>query len=127
MASNGRAERVRGTVRRRWPEEERVRIVQEGFAPGARVCEVARRNGLFATKCSRRNCCSGAHPTHSSRTLPLNEPGAQPNQRQSLTVRVLRAVSQASADQAAEVREVVHVHQTVPLRPFHPVPDRMHA
>ena len=34
--------------------------------------------GSFATKCSRRNCCSGAHPTHSSRALPLNEPGAQP-------------------------------------------------
>ena len=52
MASNGRAEGVGGTVRRRWPDEEKARIVQESLEPGARVCEVARRNGVKAQQLS---------------------------------------------------------------------------
>ncbi len=35
------------TGRRAWPDHEKVRIVLESFEPGARVCEVARRNGLI--------------------------------------------------------------------------------
>ena len=48
MASNGRTSGVRGTVRRRGPEEEKARIVQESLEPGARVCDVARRHGVKA-------------------------------------------------------------------------------
>ena len=32
--------------RRRWSEDDKVRIVVESFTPGANVSEVARRNGL---------------------------------------------------------------------------------
>lgn len=34
------------TGRRSWSDREKVRIVLESFEPGARVCDVARRNGL---------------------------------------------------------------------------------
>jgi len=43
----GRMEVLEGpTGRRLWPDEEKQRIVRESFEPGARVCDVARRNGL---------------------------------------------------------------------------------
>lgn len=34
------------TGRRSWPDEEKGRIVMESFAPGARVCDIARRHGM---------------------------------------------------------------------------------
>lgn len=34
------------TGRRSWPDEEKIRIIRESFEPGARVCDVARRNGM---------------------------------------------------------------------------------
>ncbi len=34
------------TGRRSWPDEEKIRIIRESLAPGARVCDVARHNGL---------------------------------------------------------------------------------
>ena len=48
MGSNGQVEGVRETIRRRWPEAEKARIVQESLEPGARVCDVAGRNGVKA-------------------------------------------------------------------------------
>ncbi|WP_456827589.1 IS66-like element accessory protein TnpA [Bradyrhizobium sp. USDA 4518] len=40
----GRAER-----RRRWSQDDKARIVEETLAPGAKVTEVARRNGVAAS------------------------------------------------------------------------------
>lgn len=34
------------TGRRSWPDKEKTRIVRESREPGARVCDVARRNGM---------------------------------------------------------------------------------
>lgn len=34
------------TGRRSWPDDEKDRIVMESLAPGARVCDVARRHGM---------------------------------------------------------------------------------
>ncbi|WP_375784869.1 transposase [Bradyrhizobium sp. Pha-3] len=34
--------------RRRWSQDDKVRIVEETLAPGAKVTEVARRNGVAA-------------------------------------------------------------------------------
>ena len=45
MGSNGQVEGVRGTIRRRWPEAEKARIVQESLEPGAWVCDVACLSG----------------------------------------------------------------------------------
>jgi len=43
----GRLEVLEGpTGRRSWPDEVKLRIVPESLEPGARVCDVARRNGL---------------------------------------------------------------------------------
>lgn len=43
----GRLEVLEGpTGRRSWPDREKARIVLESFEPGARVCDVACRNGL---------------------------------------------------------------------------------
>ncbi|WP_227267681.1 transposase [Roseobacter weihaiensis] len=33
--------------RRTWPDDAKVRIVMESYAPGANVCDVARRHGMF--------------------------------------------------------------------------------
>lgn len=35
--------------RRRWSQDDKVRIVEETLAPGAKVTEVARRNGIAAS------------------------------------------------------------------------------
>ena len=35
--------------RRRWSSDEKVRLVEETLAPGAKVAEVARRNGISAS------------------------------------------------------------------------------
>jgi transposase len=35
--------------RRRWSRDDRARIVEETLAPGAKVTEVARRNGVAAS------------------------------------------------------------------------------
>jgi len=35
--------------RRRWSQDDKARIVEETLAPGARVTEVARRNGVAAS------------------------------------------------------------------------------
>jgi transposase len=35
--------------RRRWSREDKARIIEETLAPGARVSEVARRNGISAS------------------------------------------------------------------------------
>ena len=35
--------------RRRWSQDDKVRIVEETLAPGAKVSEVARRNGVAAS------------------------------------------------------------------------------
>ncbi len=43
----GRMEVLEGpTGRRSWPDEEKIRIVRESLEPGARGCDVARRNGM---------------------------------------------------------------------------------
>ncbi len=35
--------------RRRWSQDDKARIVEETLAPGAKVTEVARRNGVAAS------------------------------------------------------------------------------
>ncbi|WP_410469828.1 transposase [Bradyrhizobium sp. 33ap4] len=37
--------------RRRWSQDDKARIVEETLAPGAKVTEVARRNGVAASLC----------------------------------------------------------------------------
>jgi len=45
-----RVEVLGGVERRRcWSEDDKTRIVEETLAPGARVTEVARRNGVAAS------------------------------------------------------------------------------
>jgi transposase len=42
-----RIELITGTMRRRyWPTAEKLRIIEESFAPGETVSSVARRNGV---------------------------------------------------------------------------------
>jgi transposase len=38
-----------GAGSRRWSRDDKVRIVEETLAPGAKVTEVARRNGIAAS------------------------------------------------------------------------------
>ena len=43
----GRIEVLTGTARRRhWSTEQKLRIIEESFAPGETVSSVARRNGV---------------------------------------------------------------------------------
>jgi transposase len=35
--------------RRRWSQDDKIRIIEETLAPGAKVTEVARRNGIAAS------------------------------------------------------------------------------
>ena len=44
-----RVEVLGGLERRRWSQDDKVRIVEETLAPGAKVTEVARRNGVAAS------------------------------------------------------------------------------
>lgn len=44
----GRVEIITGRERRRrWPEEEKLRILEEAMAPGVSMAEVARRHDLY--------------------------------------------------------------------------------
>ena len=44
----GRVEIITGRERRRrWPEEEKLQILEEAMAPGVSMAEVARRHGLY--------------------------------------------------------------------------------
>lgn len=44
----GRVEVITGRERRRrWPEEEKLRILEEAMAPGVSMAEVARRHDLY--------------------------------------------------------------------------------
>jgi transposase len=44
-----RVEVLGGVERRRWSHDDKMRIVEETLAPGAKVTEVARRNGIAAS------------------------------------------------------------------------------
>jgi transposase len=44
--------------RRRWSHDDKMRIIEETLAPGARVTEVARRNGIAASVVFRAHACS---------------------------------------------------------------------
>ena len=63
----GRLEVLTGpTGRRKWPDDVKARIVAESFQKGARVCDVARRNGVAAQHLStwRRLARDGKLPLH---------------------------------------------------------------
>ena len=82
----------------RWQEAGRVRRAGErvvsavrglGGTPGCPSTREARfitpcawgtitNRVLFASRCKRRNCCSGSQPIHSSRGRSLNAPACQP-------------------------------------------------
>jgi len=68
------------TGRRKWPDDVKARIVAESFQKGARVCDVARRNGVAPQHLStwRRLARDGKLPLHipdeaSFATLVLDE------------------------------------------------------
>ena len=44
-----RVEVLGGERRRRWSSDEKTRIVEETLVPGAKISEVARRNGISAS------------------------------------------------------------------------------
>jgi len=54
------------TGRRKWPDDVKARIVAESFQKGARVCDVAGRNGVAAQHLStwRRLARDGKLPLH---------------------------------------------------------------
>jgi transposase len=61
--------------RRRWCDDEKMRIVEETFTPGAKISEVARRHGvsrsvLFAWR--RQAISAGVGGSAAPRLVPIN-------------------------------------------------------
>jgi transposase len=70
------------TSRRSWPLEEKRRIVEEAFCPGASVADVARRHGLNSNQVFNWRKLWGTRPATeaagASSTAPLAQSGAPP-------------------------------------------------
>src|ERR1700737_3201577 len=67
--------------RRRWPDDEKMRIIEETFAPGAKVSEIARRHGvgcsvLFAWRRQARSGEFGG--SGASRLVPVKVDVSRP-------------------------------------------------
>jgi transposase len=66
--------------RRRWSSEEKMRILEETLVPGAKVSEVARRNGISASLVFtwRRQARTGGAPAIAPRFAAVRIAGPEP-------------------------------------------------
>ena len=118
------------TGRRQWPDDVKARIVAESFQQGARVCDVARRNGVAAQHLStwRRLARDGKLPLNipdeaSFATLVLDDdPATAKSPADTTAVQIeieasgvtVRLPVDSSAKQIAEIAQIVMALRSAP-------------
>ena len=118
------------TGRRKWPDDVKARIVAESFQQGARVCDVARRNGVAAQHLStwRRLARDGKLPLHipdetSFATLVLDDNPAtakSPADTTAIQIEIeasgvtVRLPVDSSAKKIAEIAQIVMALRSAP-------------
>lgn len=103
--------------RRRWSEDDKVRIVVTSFVPGANVSDVARRNGLspqqlFAWRREARELCRDVDAADAA----VSTPAAQPPKKAG------RARSPTPSDDAPSFVPLVIASAAPPSPPGSPPP-----
>ena len=106
------------TGRRRWPADEKARILEEAAAPGAVVSEVARRNGmtpqhLFAWRREARQRASESGMTFTPVVLAADPPLSPADASAASSIEIALAGALIRVPPGADARLLSMILQTL--------------
>ncbi len=109
-----------GTGRRRWPADEKARILEEAAAPGAVVSEVARRNGmapqhLFAWRREAKQRGSESGLAFTPVVLTTDPPPSPPGASSAPCIEIAIAGALIRVPPGADARVLSMILQTLKL------------
>ncbi len=107
-----------GAGRRRWPADEKARILEEAAAPGAIVSEVARRNGiapqhLFAWRREAKQRASESGLAFTPVVLTADAPSSSPSASLAPCIEIALAGALIRVPPGADARVLSVILQTL--------------
>ena len=107
-----------GRGRRRWPADEKARILEEAAVPGAVVSEVARRNGmapqhLFARRREAEQRSSGSGLTFTPVVVTADPPPSSPGALSAPCIEIAIAGALIRVPPGADARALSLILQTL--------------
>jgi transposase len=107
-----------GTGRRRWPADEKARILEEAAVPGAIVSEVARRNGmapqhLFAWRREAKQRASEGGLTFTPVVVTADPPSSPPGASSAPCIEIALAGALIRVPPGADARILSMILQTL--------------